>query len=289
MVATRDLDPRNQDETHFPGPDTTRRSTISLDCPALMENHRILAVGHTEARGGNLFIRHKRPNSQALVSCRGMGSIWVNNRWEDCPPGTVYISPANTTNAYFATAGKTWVFSWVIFIGRGPHPFSHTFDKDAAYTMQADPDLLSHATQGLYNEVNRNGDPILIERWIDLINAYAVRALTGNEIDNRLHDLWRNVERSLSRPWSYETMAQEANVSKEHLRRLCHRHYGQTPMDRLRALRMRYVAELLANTDYSSDHIAEEVGYADSIALSRAFQRSYGISPAKYRKKSRNY
>ncbi len=236
-----------------------------------------------------MFIRHKRPNSQALVSCRGTGSIWVNNRWEDCRPGTVYISPAYTTNAYFATPSETWIFSWVMFRGRGPQAFSHTFDSDVPYTMQTDPDLLSHATQGLYNEVNRNGDPILIERWIDLINAYAIRALAGNDIDKRLYDLWKQVEHSLSYPWSYKTMAQRANVSKEHLRRLCHQHYGQTPMDRLRSLRMRYVAELLANTDHSTELIAEEVGYADTIALSRAFQRSYGISPAKYRKKSRDF
>jgi AraC family transcriptional regulator len=69
-------------------------------------------------------------------------------------------------------------------------------------------------------------------------------------------------------------------MSEEHLRRLCHRYYRQTPMARVAELRMQRATGLLATSSRKIDDIAREVGFASIISFSSAFKRWSGRSPS---------
>jgi transcriptional regulator GlxA family with amidase domain len=43
-------------------------------------------------------------------------------------------------------------------------------------------------------------------------------------------------------------------------------------------------ADLLTQTDWPMERIAEETGYADAPTLSKAFKRRNGVSPAEWRR-----
>ncbi len=274
-------------EIHFVGHDSTPKHTSHLDFPFLLDDHGIAMGGHTVARKGNMFSRLAPSFTQILVSRSGMAHALENDRWVPLFPGTAYITPINQRHAYFAATHNEWEFSWIIYPEFGPKNIAPFIQKDQPYTIQVDPDLLSFPLLGLYNESVHQQDEHTMQTWAQLANTYVRRALAGDELDPRLRKLWLKVKEDLSHPWSGEQMAKIANMSGEHLRRLCVQTYSQSPMQRLRSLRMRHASELLAYSDVGIEQIAEDVGYTDAAALSRAFKKSKQISPAKYRKQAR--
>ncbi len=280
-------DPDQVAETHFIGPDTTRKIVEYFDFPFMLEKHGIVSAGHTHARKGNCFVRNDPLFSQILVCASGEGVILLNGRWHPCSPGTAYITPARARHAYFAAPGKHWEFSWIIYKDTGPENFAEGFSKGQPYEKQVEPELLSFPLQGLYEEATHWQDEIVMQSWIHLANTYVRRALVGDEIDPRLRRLWVQVEDELAHSWDCETMARIANVSEEHLRRLCLQAYSRSPMQRLKWMRIKYASELLLYSNLSIEKIAEEVGYNDAASLTRAFKKSRGLSPAKYRRNIR--
>ena len=59
--------------------------------------------------------------------------------------------------------------------------------------------------------------------------------------------------------------------------------FGQSPMNVLRGLRMQQAAVLLTAGELSIDSVVREVGYASRSSFVRAFQKTYGRHPSKYR------
>jgi transcriptional regulator GlxA family with amidase domain len=95
------------------------------------------------------------------------------------------------------------------------------------------------------------------------------------------------LERHFGEPITVAQLAEEAGVRGEHLARLFQRFTGEPPSRVLRRLRMDQAAHLLSDTGFSVSRISRSVGYADPFAFSKAFRRSYGLSPGKYRKLQR--
>ena len=78
-------------------------------------------------------------------------------------------------------------------------------------------------------------------------------------------------------------MAGVAHVSEEHLRRLCRRRSGRSPMQHLTFLLIQRAKYLLSSTDDKIDSIARVVGYENPFAFSTLFKHWVGWSPPRYR------
>jgi AraC family transcriptional regulator len=78
-------------------------------------------------------------------------------------------------------------------------------------------------------------------------------------------------------------IAVEVGVHPAHLSRTFRIHFGQTPGDYLRRLRVEAAANLLRQPSLSISEIALRTGFSDQSNLSRSFAREYNISPAAYR------
>ncbi|MCB1227914.1 MAG: helix-turn-helix transcriptional regulator, partial [Verrucomicrobiales bacterium] len=84
-------------------------------------------------------------------------------------------------------------------------------------------------------------------------------------------------------PWTLEELAAICHCSPEHLRRLCQRELGRSPMQHLTCLRMEKARTLLESTDDKLEVVAESVGYANGAIFSRVFRRWVGLAPGEYR------
>jgi AraC-like DNA-binding protein len=120
--------------------------------------------------------------------------------------------------------------------------------------------------------------------WSQLIHAYVLRFARPCHQPDQLRVLWERVESRLAEPWTLEKLAQEAGYSREHLRRLCHRQLGRSPMHQVTYLRMRRAAELLATTELTVEAVAHQVGYHNPFVFSNAFTRWIGWRPSEYRR-----
>ena len=79
--------------------------------------------------------------------------------------------------------------------------------------------------------------------------------------------------------WTLPALAAKVHMSTEHLRRLCLRELGRTPVQQLTYLRMQRAKELLENSDDKLEAIAPAVGYLSALVFSRAFKRWIGCTP----------
>lgn len=82
---------------------------------------------------------------------------------------------------------------------------------------------------------------------------------------------------------SLASVAEEVGVSVAHLRRLFHAHMGCGPKAAFAQLRERRIMELLTDTEGSLETIAEQTGFSESSALSRAFRTRFGYPPSQLR------
>lgn len=86
-----------------------------------------------------------------------------------------------------------------------------------------------------------------------------------------------------ARAWTTELLATELGVSRATLTRRFASTTGQAPGAYLTRWRMDLAARKLRDTDDTLDAIARSVGYTTPYAFSRAFTRSRGQSPGRYR------
>ncbi|MES2571676.1 MAG: helix-turn-helix transcriptional regulator, partial [Verrucomicrobiota bacterium] len=87
----------------------------------------------------------------------------------------------------------------------------------------------------------------------------------------------------LGEPWSLDRLAQHSHLSTEHLRRLCRRELGRSPMHHVIFLRMQLAAKLLATTSDKIETIADAVGYENPFVFSTTFKKWVGWRPSDYR------
>jgi AraC-like DNA-binding protein len=91
----------------------------------------------------------------------------------------------------------------------------------------------------------------------------------------------------LAHPWSVEDLGRQAGMSRSALAERFSRILGMAPMHYLAHWRMQTAAQKLRSTSASLAQIAEAVGYDSEAAFSRAFKKSFGSSPATWRRAAR--
>jgi AraC-like DNA-binding protein len=265
-------------ETHIVGARTRERIVHPAQCAALRQRG-IRLTGLSDARPGFRFVRHRPGMIQILACYAGRGRVWIDGRWQSCEAGQAYITPAEAFHAYHA-AGR-WRVGWVIY---APSESAPAASAPALARVNVEP--FRDAINGLYREMVGPGDPAVAQHWAELIDAMARRmAGPGGSVD-RLAGVWEAVDADPARPWTLEDMASLADVSTEHLRRLCRARHGRTPMRRVTHLRMQRALGLLAGTDRSIESIARDVGYENAFAFSTAFRRWMGAPPSSLRRKN---
>lgn len=89
--------------------------------------------------------------------------------------------------------------------------------------------------------------------------------------------------RAPAHPWTLDQLAAEAHVSRATLVRIFRREGDIAPLGFLSELRLGLAHQRLSSTNGPLAQVAEAVGYDSESAFARAFQRRYGMSPAKLR------
>jgi AraC-like DNA-binding protein len=85
------------------------------------------------------------------------------------------------------------------------------------------------------------------------------------------------------KPWTLETLASEAAMSRSTLHDRFVHFIGHPPMQYLTQWRMQVASRLLRDTTAKVVEIASSVGYESEAAFSRAFKREVGMTPGAWR------
>jgi len=282
------------DETvHAPGTVTQGAKAVGVEsrpwiadfpvCPALNQ-YQILHVGIMRTTAPTRIVRTKQTTTYFLACFGGRGKVLIDGRWRLCPAGFASLLPAHTLDAFEALPRLRWEFCWVCY--QQPPEQRPIADIASPVMARFDPTSLSSAITGLTSECKGPAEPGMIQHWVDLIHNYVRRFAQPYREDDRLWILWERVAAHLGAEWTLARLAQEAGYSNEHLRRLCRRQLGRSPMHQVTYLRMRRASELLASTSLTIEAIAAEVGYHNPFVFSNAFTKWIGWRPSEYRRKN---
>lgn len=269
-------------ETEVVGPSTTERRIGRTDVPALW-NQGISLAGTSSAAGAFNFVRWSPTFAQVLVTLAGQGRVWSDNRWLTVGPGTAYITPPGKFHSYHtAPSIACWEVGWVVVPQQSPVPFPHLPAEPSV--VSCDSVVFGAALVGLIHETRDRSDPAMLDSWTRLVRGLASRVAGVAPRDELVDLLWRKVVARLAHPWTLEEMSGTLGCSEEHLRRLCQRRHGCSPMRHLVALRMQHASGLLAETHLTVAAVGQAVGYENEFAFSNAFKRwSRGTPPSIYR------
>ncbi|PVE97965.1 AraC family transcriptional regulator [Microbacterium sp. TPD7012] len=178
------------------------------------------------------------------------------------------------------------------FAGGATHPLVQALPPVIVLPLD-EVSTLSPALDLLFSEVDNVacGHPILADRLFEVVLIQLLRWMLDNPThialdqsllsglaDERLSPALVAVHESPGDPWTLQSMAREANMSRSAFAAHFKKVVGQTPVDYLTEWRLTIAQENL-RAGMSVSTIAAELGYASASAFSRAFAQRLGRSP----------
>jgi AraC-like DNA-binding protein len=269
-------------ETHIDGPRSRLRVVTAADCPALRAHH-LAHAGIVTAQVPFARVRTEPDGSFLLACFAGEGRILLDGRWQRCTAGMICLAPPRALDAFHAVSGKPWHFAYLRYHEMsGQRPL---VTAASPVRVRGDAEAFRLATEGLLREVQGANDARLVHHWVELLHGLAVRVAQPWQVNPRLWAVWEQAGQNLAANWDVTKLAKLAHYSGEHLRRLCLRELGRTPMQQLTYMRLQHAAELLGSTTDKLETIAAGVGYSGAFAFSKVFKKWFGVSPSEFRER----
>jgi AraC-like DNA-binding protein len=157
---------------------------------------------------------------------------------------------------------------------------------------------LHNTMQALASEMAEQapGSEAVATRLAEVLFIQALRAHIASEVE------WRNkgwlraifdpqvgaalgaVHDSVNTPWTVESLAEAAGMSRSAFAARFKDVLGQTPLEYVTEWRMQKAMQLLQQRDKKLIDVARLVGYESDAAFSKAFKRVVGANPGEYLK-----
>lgn len=268
-------------ETTLDGPRTRRWVVEDSTCPEL-RTHRIARLGMDEALPPYRRVRLSPEGSFVLACLSGTGAILLDGRWQKVQPGMVCLAPPRVLNAFHAVGRERWCFAWIRYVEPVfVTPVVGASSPVMPHTRAAE---IVRLVQGFREEWEGLREARMLHHWLELLQGTIRRsAQPWKSEDPRVARLWAEVQQDLGRDWTLAELAHRSHCSPEHLRRLCLRELGRSPMQHLTCLRMEKARQLLEASDDKLEVVAASVGYANAAIFSRVFKRWVGVAPGEFR------
>jgi AraC-like DNA-binding protein len=230
------------------------------------------------------MVRLFSPFAQIAVCHKGRGRVLIDGRVVDWGPGKALLCPRHVMHAFEAEYAEPWHIAWVFYDDSKGPPLVR---GDTARLVDANISPFVGTLRLLTREASGEADPAALQSLVSLLKIHTMRLGDGTSIDERLVRLWGVVESNLGRDWSFVSLARAAGMSSEHLRRLCARDYGCTPMKRVLELRLHRACVLLRESSAKIEVISEQLGFSSVYYFSAAFKEWSGLPPGRFRSKPR--
>jgi AraC-like DNA-binding protein len=135
--------------------------------------------------------------------------------------------------------------------------------------------------------VNKLGDIFLVQILRHILNNGLVfQGMLAGMAHPQLSKLMTTIHDKPEEPWTVDSMAEKALMSRAKFAALFKETVGQAPSDYLTDLRIT-LAQGLLKKDLPVSLVANEVGYEHGSALARVFRKKMGVSPKEWLMKLR--
>ncbi len=169
---------------------------------------------------------------------------------------------------------------------------------DQAHTL-----ALHNTMQALASEMAEQapGSEVVATRLAEVLFIQALRAHIASGVERRNKGWLRAIfdpqmgtalsaiHHSVNKPWTVESLAETAGMSRSAFAARFKELLGQTPLEYVTEWRMQKAMRLLQQRDKKLVDVARSVGYESDAAFSKAFKRVVGANPGEYLKRGFEY
>ncbi|MDR2463737.1 MAG: AraC family transcriptional regulator [Verrucomicrobiales bacterium] len=251
---------------------------------------KVQAAGYSIAHPPYEIVRVKPPYHVMLFLFMGKVKLSSLYHTHTVLPGEPWLMPAGSSYRYESRELTAMV--WFHFRGESlpcyhglKEPKRLAWEKNNALDMRFYMEKLrrlEHSTGIGAEEIRR--------RIYEILN-YELGAVSQASIHNnqsavilRLQEIWDEFEKN---PNHYRLdineLIQKSKLSRSRFYSLCINQLGFTPYEKITKLRMNHAMSLLHLSNEKIETIAQELGYSNLFAFSKAFKKTVGISPKKFR------
>ena len=157
---------------------------------------------------------------------------------------------------------------------------------------------LHNTMQALASEMAEQapGSEVVATRLAEVLFIQALRAHIASEVewrskgwlraifDPQIGTALKAIHDRVSTPWTVESLAVAAGMSRSAFAVRFKELLGQTPLEYVTAWRMQKAMQILQQRDKKLIDVARSVGYDSDAAFSKAFKRVVGANPGEYLK-----
>ncbi|MCA0985267.1 AraC family transcriptional regulator [Halobacillus yeomjeoni] len=223
----------------------------------------------------------------------GQGAIEIDGKLFQLSPGQAFIVNIPGDYRYFLPEKSDgWEFIYLTLYGDVVGDYWNEIQEDIGHILNFEPD----------------SEPVTF--LLHLLDLAASRQISNAHLASgyayqftmELMKYCQNIDRKLS-SWPEpitqaamyarnhyaeeigpDEMALASGMSRYHFTRQFKEITHMTPIQYLTDIRIQKAKELLQNTKYSSEDIAQLIGYNNANYFNKVFKKVVGISPGKYRK-----
>ncbi|MBS6643799.1 MAG: AraC family transcriptional regulator [Clostridiaceae bacterium] len=216
-----------------------------------------------------------------------------NTRTFQIKSGQGFMIFPKQINTYFADETHPWEYAWVEFDGlrvkEALELAGLTMDAPI-YRSNAKDLSLELKNEMLYIAQHSGQSPFHLIGHLYLFLDYLTRSsssrkmLQGGKIrDFYIREAMSFIEQHFQNDITIEDIAAFCNLNRSYFGKIFRDAVGKSPQEFLISYRMTKAAELLKLTGLSIGDIGNAVGYPSQLHFSRAFKKTYGISPRQWR------
>lgn len=244
---------------------------------------------------------HTRQEGYFLhVVLSGRGILKAGGRETEIHEGQIFLLRDQEKSRLEADAQNPWHYVWIAYGGsHAQRMMKYAGFTDGIYALECHippmkfhalvKEILEHPHLNLSSELHRmslalqflsmtiesreigqEGPKMREDLSTDDYVAYAARYIQANFSNIRISDV-----------------ASYIGINRTYLTTLFKKKMLMSPQEYLMHVRMDRSRTLLRDTNIPVSAVAREVGYDDQLAFSKIFKKKFGVSPAQYRRKSR--
>ena len=202
------------------------------------------------------------------------------------------IEPGQITT-YFADRAAPWEYCWVEFGGLRAREILESADlsrKNPVFLPQASENGETVKKEMLYLTSHSGESSLhLIGHLYLIMDALVQGSSRKREIQGgKLSKFYAReavafIEQNYARPITVEDMAARCKLDRSYFGKIFKDTMGESPQTFLIRYRMSQAAQLLVTTNLSVGDVSVRTGYPNQLHFSRAFKKTYGVSPREYR------
>ncbi|WP_442766283.1 helix-turn-helix domain-containing protein [Mitsuokella multacida] len=260
--------------------------------PTEHENRLYLTtIGEAEMMPGQVCGPRVRSYCLLHYITKGKCKFQVNGMTYHLQAGQGFFIAPDFETRYETDGDEPWNYIWVGAAGEEMKHLMHVLGLS-----QANPIFSCHQGDRLVHCVRdmlQHRQMTMTDHYFRMSTLYRFIAILSEErqvnqplasVNSYIANVMTYVRHHLHEHMSTAEIAATMNLNRSYLSSLFRSQTGMTLRSYIQLCRMTRAKYLLESTHLSIASIAESCGYEKSDSLNRTFRKTYGISPADYRK-----